>query len=148
MWSKEETEALLAGVKKYGTKRWKRILAKYDDVFQGRRRVVDLVSKHKLINLDSSYYRTNVRDWIMVDKKNNPETDAMGEIISMSAKFPYNAAKSIAKKKIRSGETSFVLRIREGDDLENVHAYLGNKKPNGTLNLKKLALSSEKKGLK
>lgn len=139
-WTNQEVDALLAGVERYGNKKWKRIIAKYHNVFKDRRRIVDLVSKYRLINQDSSYYRTAKRDWIVVDEKNNPVTDMLGEIITISTRFPYDAAKRIAKKKVRSGERSFVIRLREGDDLYNVHAYSVNKEENKPLYIKKLAL--------
>lgn len=141
-WTQEETDALLAGVEKYGHKKWKRIIAKYNNIFRNRRRVVDLVSKYRLLKQQSSYYRTNKRDWIMVDEGNNPLPDALGQIISISTRFPYDAAKRMAKKKIRSGETSFVIRVREGNDLNNIHFYSVNKEENGSVAIKKLSLDS------
>ena len=143
-WSIQEIAALNAGVEKYGLKKWKRILSKFNTVFNGRRRVVDLASKYRLLNAKSSYYNTIKRDWIMVNENNNPEEDAMGEVISIFTKFPYDAAKRMAKKKVRNGELSFIIRIREGTDLNNVHAYSGSKIGNGKLTLKKLALNRTK----
>lgn len=139
-WTQEEVNALNLGVTEFGTRSWKKILRKYRDVFKNRRRVVDLVHKYRLIKKQTSYYTTEKRSWIEVNEKNTPVTDAMGEMIMITTKFPYDAAKMIAKKKIRNGETSFIVRLREGVDLEKVHVYSGNKEPGQKLCLKKLAI--------
>lgn len=122
-WTEEETQALLRGIEKYGIRNWSMILERYDNVFQGKRRVVDLVSKFKLLNKESSFYKTAARDWIVLDEVGEPEIDELGEIIIVHQKFPYDAAKNFAKKKVASGMKKFVIRIRETQNIDNLHVY-------------------------
>lgn len=122
-WSPEETSALCRGVDKYGAGKWKKILEKYSTKFHSSRRIVDLVTKYKLLNRESSYYKAPKRDWIVINGQDEPEVDGLGEIIVISQKFPYDAAKKFAKRRVVSGERRFVIRVREAENINNVHAY-------------------------
>lgn len=122
-WSDAEIQALEEGVSKYGHKSWKKIIRNNRNVFDDSRRVIDLVNKYNQMHKSSSYYTTNKKDWIMVDSECNPIIDGLGEIIVISEKFPYDAAKKFAKKKIASGESEFIVNIREAENIENQHFY-------------------------
>lgn len=139
-WTESETEALERGIAKYGAKNWKRILRKYSEKFHRSRRVVDLVNKYNLLHKSSSYYKTEKKDWIMVDSEGEPVVDGLGEIIVISQKFPYDAAKKFAKRRISSGEIEFLIQIREAENIENQHAY-NVKLEADKINMKKIVLS-------
>lgn len=141
-WSTEEIDALCRGVDEYGTGKWKLILEKYSGKFHSSRRVVDLVAKYKLLNRESSYYKTSMRNWIVVSERDEPEVDGMGEIVVVSQKFPYDAARKFARQKAASGEKSFVVRVREAENISNVHAYMVETRGD-RIEMKKLAFEED-----
>lgn len=122
-WSEEEIEALEKGVEKYGLRNWKKFLKKYNNQFHSSRRVVDLVNKYNLIKKGSSYYKTQKKSWIQVDKDGNPIEDSLGEVITIPHRFPYDAAKKFAKCRKISGETEFIVHVRDAEDIDNSHSY-------------------------
>lgn len=142
-WTDEEVEALVKGVHKYGIGNWRMILLKYNDVFKGKRRIVDLATKYRLIKKDTSFYRTPKKDWIVIDDDGEPEIDSLGEIVVSKQKFPYDAAKKFAKKRIASGLRNFTIKIREAQDINNVHIYSVETSPVGTIKIKKMILRGE-----
>lgn len=141
-WSPEEIDALCKGVDKYGAGKWKKILEKYATKFHSSRRIVDLVTKYKLLNRESSYYKAPKRDWIVVNEQDEPEVDGLGEIVVVSQKFPYDAAKKFARRRVVGGEKKFVIRIREAENINNVHAYNVEARDN-RLQMKKLAFEED-----
>lgn len=121
-WAKDEVECLIRGVEKYGHS-WRRILRKYSGTFQEGRRIIDLKTKYDQLNKSTSYYKTNKKNWIMMNENEDPTLDALGEIIVVTQRFPYDAARKFAMKKYSSGERSFIVRVREAENLSNIHIY-------------------------
>lgn len=121
-WTDDEVATLNHAVEKHGFA-WKKILRKYKNRFEEGRRVVDLKTKYDQIHKKSSYYKTNKKDWIMINEHEDPEVDALGEIIVISQRFPYDAAKKFAKKIYLNGERQFKIRVREAENINNVHVY-------------------------
>lgn len=121
-WSPEEVNALQAGVEEFGMK-WKRILKRHRKIFFHDRRIVDLATKYRLLNKQSSYYNASARDWIQLDDNEEPLKDWDGEILAITQRFPYDAALLFAKRRVWSGERKFSLVIREAQDIQNVHRY-------------------------
>lgn len=137
-WSTNEMEALIDSVNKEG-QLWSKILEKYKGNFDPSRRIVDLKIKYNLITKKSSYYKTSKKDWITVDENENPILDSLGEIIVISEKFPYDAAKKFGRKRFLNGENNFIMKIREAEDIENVHHYRFEGNDQGRFKLYKLA---------
>lgn len=136
-WSPEEVLALKRGFEKHGAK-WTTILSQYDNVFQGRRRVVDLANKMRLLNKNTSFYKTEPKDWLVLTSAGEPEIDQLGEIITVRERFPHDAAKKLARRRILSGIKKFIIRIREAQNIENVHTYSVEVNEFGNATLKKL----------
>lgn len=139
-WSDEEVDALMKGVQKYGNGNWRMILLKYGDVFKGKRRIVDLATKYRLIMKETSFYRTEKKDWIVIGDNGEPEVDSLGEIIVSKQKFPYDAAKKFSKKRVASGLKNFTIKVREAQDINNVHIYSVETTPTGTVKIKKMIM--------
>lgn len=142
-WTEEEVDALEKGVQKYGSGNWKMIISKYDDIFKGKRRIVDLATKYRLIMKETSFYKTEKKDWIVIDDSGEPETDSLGEIVVSKQKFPYDAAKKFSKKRIASGMKNFTIKIREAQDMNNVHIYSVETTPMGAVKIKKMVIKDE-----
>jgi hypothetical protein len=119
-WTATETEALIAGVEKHG-KCWKQILS--EGGFSKSRKIADLASKYNLLYKDSSYYHTKDRDWVLVEQDGSMLEDWTGNIVTVMAKFPYDAAMKYAKDKVRLGNKSFKITIRPVDDAMEFHRY-------------------------
>lgn len=136
-WRAAEVKALRKGVEKYG-KSWKRILQKYEDVFDETRKVADLAAKYNLICKNSSYYKTSSKDWVQVDEEGNCCENWAGYIPTITHKFPYDAAKKFAKKKIANGYKKFNITVREASDISNIHTYSVEAQDYGKIIIKKL----------
>lgn len=122
-WTRQELDALMDGVKSCGEGKWTTILKKYADRFHQERRVIDLVHKYRQLKKESSFYRTPKKNWVEIDEDNNDKTDAMGDVICYSEKFPYDAAMKFAKRNGFQGYRTYIVRIREFEDTTNIHTY-------------------------
>ncbi|ELA41974.1 uncharacterized protein VICG_00991 [Vittaforma corneae ATCC 50505] len=137
-WSNAETDALMSGVGEFGKKSWKKILNKYGNVFIKERRIVDLVNKYKLIKKETSYHHTEGRDWVLLDEQGKPVESWAGEISTVNQRFPYDAAKKFAKRRIVSGGRKFNITVREAQNIENAHTYAVEADSPGKMRMKKL----------
>lgn len=139
LWNNAEVDALMSGVNEFGEKSWKKILSKHRNVFMKERRIVDLVNKYKLIKRESSYHHTENRDWILLDEQGKPVENWAGEILIVNQRFPYDAAKKFAKRRIASGGRKFNITVREAQNIENVHTYAVEADLPRKIEMKKLA---------
>lgn len=123
-WTTHEIEALEKGVKKYG-KLWKTILKKNKTEFDKTRRPIDLKLKYNLEHKKSSYYKTNVKKWLLITiQTNNIHLDKMPII---KEKFPYDAAKKFAKElNYNVNHNTIIFTIAEQGFLQNKHTYIAS----------------------
>jgi len=123
-WTEDEMEALKTGVASHGAGNWTVILDEFSKVFNKKRRVIDLVNKHREMSKSSSFYTTSSRDWVEIGEDGKPLEDVLGEVRVFSDKFPYNAAKKIAKGRPDPGDDGYVITIREIDRDTELHYYM------------------------
>ncbi|EED43832.1 HRD ubiquitin ligase complex, ER membrane component [Enterocytozoon bieneusi H348] len=123
-WTINEIEALEKGVKKYG-KLWKTILKKNRNEFDKTRRPIDLKLKYNLEHKKSSYYKTNIKKWLLITTQiNNIYLDKMPII---KEKFPYDAAKKFAKElNYNVNYDTIIFTIAEQGFLQNKHSYVAS----------------------
>lgn len=122
-WSAEECAALQSGVERCGEGAWTEIMHEYRDVFHPDRRVIDLVNKYKQHIKRSSFYVTQKKHWVEVGEDGEPRPNCMGEVVTYSEKFPYEAAAKVAKRLEFNGYQTTQVTIREAEDISNVHFY-------------------------
>ncbi|KAL6121763.1 hypothetical protein NUSPORA_01268 [Nucleospora cyclopteri] len=136
-WTIHEIEALNEGYQKYGNS-WSKTLKKFSDVFNDQRRIVDLKLKHDSINRNSSYYKTNIREWVVIDEM-GVKKDALGEELVIKERFPFDAAKKFAKSNTNMSCYLYILTIAEKGRMEgHKHSYEVENMANGDVSLRKV----------
>lgn len=127
-WTEIEVEMLMKGVQKFGTSNWGQVLYYGKDVFDENRRTVDLVHKYRQHIKKSSYYLTPVKLWVQVDQEGMTIKDSLGEISVIREKFPYDAARKIAKSIIKSKKSADSINTIFLSELDD-NDYNPNYKP-------------------
>ncbi|EEQ82942.1 hypothetical protein NCER_100273 [Vairimorpha ceranae BRL01] len=124
VWTPEEEEILVEGLKKYGKGHWKQILDSFKDDLNPNRRMKDLSDKVRILEKQTTYQKRSKQDWWEVDQNNNPVCK-MGEKVIYRAKLPYEAAfKCAYTKNYTSGETKYIKICYEEAGKFWYHLYI------------------------
>ncbi|OQS55418.1 hypothetical protein EHP00_659 [Ecytonucleospora hepatopenaei] len=135
-WTEEEIDALEKAVEETGQD-WYKIWEEYKSNFQSCRRKRDLILKWNLINKKSTFYNTPKKEWILLDRNNQPKTDQLGMVFSVFEKFPYDAAKKHAKRIVTAISNNVIFTIANINNLHETHTYSAGYE-NGRITLKKV----------
>lgn len=143
-WKKEELDVLIRGVEEYGLSNWRRVLEAGKDVFDKRRRPVDLIDKYRQYTKSTSFYTTAKRNWIELLDDDSARQDMAGEIIVYKEKFPYDAAMRFAKRRAakEDPDQNFIIKIQDVDNPDKMHLYAAT--PEGSaIRIRKLSFTDK-----